>query len=291
MISHRVGTVEKQRPNRAVHQPLEYPGRSLPKAGRERSPRRLESFPIFFARHRHPSREQTRGKAHVEGPEDIATPHQGKDLRPRNFSSEGGDGLGQQRILGEPGAPDQRNHRSLGQRGSGTLELLLSPRLQPAQRLCAGANPIGEPVRSNVVEAGASRVDDDKFGSEPGRSSAHPQIEDWELLLEVGTPQQNRGGLVDVADRRPWRHRGGELGCKAIVELGIEMRGDHDRPQELPKRIGVFVGGAGTSETGDFRSLVLGEPVGNKPYGLFPRCLAEPGLVTDERGRDPLRRG
>ncbi len=97
----------------------------------------------------------------------------------------------------------------------------------------------------------------DEGGAQLLGGSPHPQVEGAHLLLEVGAPQQDGAGALQVGDPGTGGDCRQELGSEPVIELGVEVVGAHHRPQELAEGVGILVGAASASQAGDGVASVL----------------------------------
>ena len=80
------------------------------------------------------------------------------------------------------------------------------------------------------------------------RGVAQPQVQDGQLLFEIGAEQHDGRGRGGLVDRRPRQVEEG--GRQAVARLGVAVRRADGVGQAGP-RVGVLVGAAGAAEHGD----------------------------------------
>ena len=113
---------------------------------------------------------------------------------------------------------------------------------------------------------------------------AQPEVEDRELLLEIGAEQHDGGGGGGLVDRRPGQLQ--QLGRQAVGELGVAVR-DVEGVGEPGPGEGVLVGAARAAEHGDAGRSAGPEGVGDelrrRGHGDVPRHRGQPALAAHER--------
>ena len=223
-------------------------------------------------------------QAELRRPDDVATARRGQDLRPRarveHRLQRGGR---RRRRLGEVGAP---GHDDDGAGAQLVGDLVVGERgLQRGRR--PGLDADGAPGVTGQAGVGGPDLDDLHLALLGGMPQ--PQVQDRQLLLEVGTEQDDRRRLGGLGDRRPRQAEHG--GGQAVTELGVTVR-RADGIGERSPRVGVLVRTSRPTEHGDALRTTCGErlahEVGRRVERHVPRRLGEAALAAHERRGEAL---
>ena len=111
---------------------------------------------MLGARRRNPAGQQRWRKPHVERPVDVGATGERQDRGVGQVPGEGRNGLGETRILGQTGAADDRDDRTL-------IELARASANSPSPARAAATSPDRVPAGServggDVIETGAAGV-------------------------------------------------------------------------------------------------------------------------------------
>ncbi len=144
-------------------------------------------------------------------------------------------------------------------------------------------------MRGNVVEPGPAGMHHDQLGPELPGGPAHPKVENGQLLFEVGAPNQDGPGPLQVVDPGPGGDPHQEMRIQPVAQLTVQMGSVGDGAQELPEGIRLFVRGTGPAQAGDLSGAERPETLGGHIQGPRPIGLVDLAVARLHQGRiEPL---
>ena len=143
------------------------------------------------------------------------------------------------------------------------------------------------------VETGGPRVHYDERGSQFDNRPTNPQIQNGELFLEVGSPNQNRDGPLQITDETAARCGRQELGIEGITHRGVEVRRSDGVAHQSLECQSLLIRAAGAAEPGDYALAARiddrRQTVGGVIQRITPRRLVQTSVfAADERRRQPV---
>jgi hypothetical protein len=215
--------------------------------------------------------------------------------RARRQEDAGGGGdrlarLGQRRAAEDAhdGAVPEELGRGL--EGGGVTTATTAATDEGLDDLGGAAGPVAQRRRRQPGHARVGRGDLDDAQALRHHGVAEAQVQDRQLLLEVGCEQHDGAGCARGVDRRPGQAEHG-LGREPVAHLGVDVVRPEDGPRELRPGVGVLVGQAGPAQHGHRRGVAVdgtGQPVRHPGERLRPRGLDQLVALADERRPQPL---
>ena len=282
----RVGAEQDQRVDAAVGRGLRGcrcsrgPARPAPCPRRSRTSSRPASSPTRPGQH-------ARRETHVEGAVDVGPAEGRQEAGPRSSPQDGRRGGGDVRArVGQRGPTDDDGELALAQHldgpgdvlgiGAGRGAAVAEERVERLDRLARAVAHRGDRV---LVEAGGCGREHDDLHPVLDDRVAQPQVQDRQLLLQVGTEQEDRAsGRAHLVDRRAREaQHGGRR--QAVAELRVDVVGADDALGQLGPGVRRLVGEAGAADarrrpTGPLRSSPSSSATAAAPSASDQRASA-----------------
>ena len=242
------------------------------------------------------SGEEARREAEVERPVHVAAPQRREELdagqrRERRRRLYHCGGRLRERLAPEHDddvavATVERAHRLLD--GSGTRAV---PSPARARANCSAITPASPGAcaqhRGDVAgETARPRGDLDDRYAELHRGASHPEVENRQLLPQVGRDEHDCASAVEVGDGGAGKAEH-DLGGQAVAELRVDVVGADHALGEAGPHVGVLVGAARAAEHRDRRRTVRverGPQAGRRRVERFgPRHLDQLAVLAHHR--------
>ena len=209
---------------------------------------------------RDPTGEEARGEPELERAAHVAAPQRGEELHVRERRQRGRGLHDRRRRLGERLATDDHDEVAVAtveradrllDRAAARRGAVAGERAGELLRHRAGfAGRVAQHRGDVARESAGARGELDHRHAQLDRGAAHAQVQDRELLAEVGGDEHDAPGAVDVGDGRAGETEH-DVGGEPVAELRVDVVGaEHALGQARP-HVGVLVGAARAAEHRD----------------------------------------